>query len=100
MSYHVGDFSALDGSQMEPFANGLQLSGYMEGLALGQEYSLLQSILVDGGTHFGVSTLSFDSFEELLWMGNQGVSILFLVLYLLYNSNLNVDNSNNNWGYG
>ncbi|XP_054716046.1 PAN2-PAN3 deadenylation complex catalytic subunit PAN2-like [Uloborus diversus] len=72
MSYHVQDFSALDGGQLESYANGLQLSGYCDGMALGQEYSLLQSILVDGGTHFGVSTVSFDNFEELLWMGNQG----------------------------
>ncbi|XP_035212359.1 PAN2-PAN3 deadenylation complex catalytic subunit PAN2-like isoform X2 [Stegodyphus dumicola] len=72
MSYHVQDFSALDGGQLESYANGLQLSGYCDGMALGQEYSLLQSILVDGGTHFGVSTVSFDNYEELLWMGNQG----------------------------
>lgn len=76
MSYHVADYSALDGGQMESYTNGLQMPGYCDGLALGQEYSLLQSILVDGGSHFGVSTLSFDSFEELLWMGNQGVSLL------------------------
>lgn len=72
MSYHVSDYSSLDGGQIEPYSNGLQMSGYCDGLALGQEYSLLQSILVDGGSHFGVSTLSFDTFEELLWIGNQG----------------------------
>ncbi|XP_055936356.1 PAN2-PAN3 deadenylation complex catalytic subunit PAN2-like [Argiope bruennichi] len=71
MSYHIQDYSALDGGPLE-YSNGIQLPSYGNGIALGQEYSLLQSILVDGGTHFGVSTVCFDSFEELLWMGNQG----------------------------
>lgn len=71
MSYHIQDYSTLDGGQLD-YSNGMQLPNYGDGIALGQEYSLLQSILVDGGTHFGVSTVSFDNFEELLWMGNQG----------------------------
>ncbi|GFY60287.1 PAN2-PAN3 deadenylation complex catalytic subunit PAN2, partial [Trichonephila inaurata madagascariensis] len=71
MSYHIQNYSPLDGGQLD-YSNGMQLPNFGDGIALGQEYSLLQSILVDGGTHFGVSTVSFDNVEELLWMGNQG----------------------------
>ena len=38
------------------------------------EFVALKSLLVDGGDHYGVSALSFDGQEELLWMGSQGVS--------------------------
>ncbi|KAJ8980961.1 hypothetical protein NQ317_013413 [Molorchus minor] len=42
------------------------------GLAIEAEYVQTQCILADGGDRFGVSELTFDKHEELLWMGNQG----------------------------
>lgn len=63
----MGEFApSIDGTDI----NQGQFS--VGSLVLGQEYILLHSILADGGNHFGVSALSFDLQEELLWMGNQG----------------------------
>lgn len=39
------------------------------------EYVQSHCILADGGDRFGVSALTFDKHEDLLWMGNQGVRI-------------------------
>lgn len=41
----------------------------------GAEFHETHTLLADGGHRFGVSTLVFDTMEELMWMGNQGVSI-------------------------
>lgn len=51
------------------------------------EYAVRSSVLVDGGDRFGVSAVGFDKFEELIWMGNQGVSVtLFMSLFLVIKS--------------
>lgn len=40
---------------------------------LGAEFHETRTLLADGGDRFGVSTATFDTVEELMWMGNQGV---------------------------
>lgn len=39
----------------------------------GAEFHETRTLLADGGDRFGVSTITFDTVEELMWMGNQGV---------------------------
>lgn len=39
----------------------------------GGDYQESQTVLVDGGDRFGVSAVTVDRKEELVWMGNSGV---------------------------
>ena len=53
------------------------------------EFQEAQTILSDASDRYGVSSISFDTHEELLWMGDQGVissrslffSIIFIILF-------------------
>lgn len=44
------------------------------------EYAEFGTVLADGGDRFAVSAICFDTQEELLWMGNEGVRILSFML--------------------
>lgn len=45
------------------------------------EFQKINSVLVDGGDRYGASAVTFDSAEELVWIGNQGVSYIQLHTY-------------------
>lgn len=54
----------------------------------GAEFHETRTLLADGGDRFGVSTATFDTVEELMWMGNQGVYYRLLRSILFYTANV------------
>lgn len=57
------------GDVSEAFSSTASDGDYMTG----GEFRESRSVLVDGGDHFGVSAVTVDPKEELVWMGNSGV---------------------------
>lgn len=72
MAYTGDEFSRIGSFTTEPGI--VDFPGELAGLTQNAEYSEFHSVLADGGDRFGVSAVAFDLQEELLWMGNQGVS--------------------------
>lgn len=52
------------------------------------EYTEFGTVLADGGDRFAVSAISFDTQEELLWMGNEGVRTSLLSMLNNLRSNI------------
>ncbi len=45
------------------------------GAVVREEYQEIRSVFNSGRDHSGISTVLFDPLEELVWTGNQSVSI-------------------------
>ena len=61
-----------DNGNMMGYDENMFPEAHLEG-----EYQELHSLMIDGGNRFGASTVAFDGQEELLWVGNLGVSVWF-----------------------
>ena len=75
MENGIGIHGTVEKSIISNSINGdddLALQGGL--LPQNSEFQKVHSLLVDGGDRFGVSTITVDLQEELIWMGNQGVS--------------------------
>lgn len=64
-------------------------SDQLNGQIIRSEYEETQTILTDNCSQYGITATCFDTFENLLWVGNQLVSthiclyqIIFLILDL------------------
>lgn len=74
-------FSVYDNANQNDYAPSFEQFGISQSEQA--EYVEFGTVLADGGDRFGVSAVTFDTQEELLWMGNEGVNI-FEIIYIYF----------------